>query len=817
MVRRPSGWLTDPAILLRAPLRVCTATVVCAALVGSGGGIAGGQQGTRDGAELARYILRGQVQSDDDSAAFLRRARVVVVGTTIAPVFTDQEGRFEIPVPERAYSVRITKPGFAPAHIEGAGDSGPSPIAVRLARGAAIDGYVIDGSGAPVVETRVTVRRIRDAARGQVPLTITTRTDDLGEFRVGSLPAGRYDIAVDPSGDHSPVVDTTGGPTRVVPAPGAGDAEPATFDLSPTAVEIRTAAETSVTVLYDRRASEYRAAASYAAGFEAGQAQVTLNTVIGMPSGTRRVVFRRGTAVVAGRVTDPTGRGVAGAIVRLNPLSGGAPMTAASDTAGRYQLNAVPAGAYRLVANKRGFIDGQHGQQRAGQPGTVVTLRDRQRVDRIDIGLRRGASISGMVTDPDGEPIEGLAIHAWRLEYRNGRPITEAVGAVRRTDDRGRYRLHSLPAGTYYVVAADDPTASESMAAVTRAPKAFFPGTPTVAQATPVFVDVGIDAAGIDMMFAAPATVRVSGLASDFGGNPLNRPVVLVGSSRSGFPAPAPQTAVMRGVTFEFPHVAPGEYVIQGMQYWSDVPGMDAPNEFSAQPITIGETEVAGIQVRTTPGTAVTGRIRMENRGRPLSVANWLTVRAADPDYEPASVLPRPWKTVVNPDLSFRMTGLVGPLRIATTPAFPPTVWLKTASLDGVNVAEEPVLFGRRDDPNAFLDVVLADDGAEVSGRVINGRKEPVDHYVVAAFPVAAENRHGGSRYIRIVPPDERGQFQTGMLPPGDYWLVAVESLGDEAIQDPESVSGLIQAGRRLSLAVGDRLTTELTLARWRR
>jgi hypothetical protein len=55
------------------------------------------------------------------------------------------------------------------------------------------------------------------------------------------------------------------------------------------------------------------------------------------------------------------------------------------------------------------------------------------------------------------------------------------------------------------------------------------------------------------------------------------------------------------------------------------------------------------------------------------------------------------------------------------------------------------------------------------------------------------------------------------MLPPGDYWLVAVEALDDAAIQDPAVVGGLIGAGRRLSLAPGDRLTTDLTLAGWRR
>jgi protocatechuate 3,4-dioxygenase beta subunit len=819
MVRLPPPRWLAPSLPrgISAGLRICALLAALAATSLDGETIAADQQGARDGADVARRVLRGQVRSDDDSAALLRRARVTVIGTTIPPVFTDQEGRFEILVPERSYTVRITKPGFAPAQVEGTDGPDPSsPVAVRLARGAAISGSVIDGAGGPVVGARLTVRRIRDATRDHVPITVTTRSDDLGEFRVGSLAAGRYEVAVDPSGDAPAVVDGTGGATRVVPAPRPGDADPDT-DLPPTAVLIRTAEEANVTVVYDRRTAESRAAAAYVAGYDAGASQAAIGATAGALRPGSRIVFRRGTAVVAGRVIDPAGRGVAGAIVRLNPVSAGMAMTAASDSGGRYQFNGVVSGAYRLSADKRGFLDGEHGQQRAGQSGAVVTLRDRQRVDRIDIGLRRGASISGIVTDPDGEPIEGLAMHAWRLEYRNGRPVTEAAGAVRRTDDRGRYRLHSLPVGTYYVVAADDPSASENMATVSRAPKAFYPGTPTVAQATPVFVDIGVDAAGADMTFSAPSTVRVSGLAMDSGSNPLNRPVVLVGSSRSGFPAPAAQMAAMRGWTFEFPHVAPGEYILQAMQYWSDVPGVSAANEFSAQPITIGEMDVSGVNVHTTPGTTVTGRIVMERGGRPPAGGHWLTIRVADPDYEPAPVLPRPWTTVFNPDLSFRISGLLGPLRISSTPALAPTVWLKAATMGGVNIAEEPALFGRRDDTNTFIDVVLADDGAEVAGRVVNGRKERVDQYVVAAFPVATEHHYGGSRYIRIVRPDERGEFRTGMLPPGDYWLVAIEAFEDAAIQDPDVVRALIDGGRRMPLATGDRVTVELPLARWRR
>jgi hypothetical protein len=773
--------------------------------------------GDRAPAELR--ILRGQVKADDDSAALLRRARVAVVGSTRPPVFTDENGRFEIGVPAKAFAVRITKPGFAPQQIQGAETLDPRPIEVRLARGAAIQGHVIDGTGAPAVDARVTVRLVADTlSRGQVPVNVVTRTDDLGEFRVGSLPGGRYNIAVEAAGERGTLAEEVAAAARTrVARPPVADPDTAVDVPPPTIVAVRTAEQAEVTVLFDRRTADYRAATAYVAGFEDAASQAARNIVIGgrgVPAIPPSLILRRGTATVTGRVLDPHGRPMVGAIVRLNPVSpSGVARVAASDPYGMYQFPLTQAGSYRLAATKNRFLGAEYGQQRAGQPGRIVTLRDRQRVDRADIGLLPGATVTGTITDPDGEPIEGIAVHAWRLSYRSGRPITESAGVVRRTDDRGRYRLHGLQAGTYFIVAADDPSASESLLAVLRAPKLFYPGTDTIALATPVHLDGGAAAAGIDLSFAPPRSVRVAGTAIDSQGNPLNRPVVLVGSTRSGFPAPAPQVAVMKGIQFEFPNVAPGEYIIQAMQYWGDVPGAQAASEFTAERLTVGEQDVDRVDLHTEVGSTVGGRIVFEKGGRPQMRGNWLQVMAADPDFEPAAIMPRPWTTIVNPDLSFQISGLTGALRFTSTPAFPPNVWLKRVDMGGVNLADEPALFGRRDG-NSYVEVVLADDGGEISGRVVNGRKEPVASFVVAVFPVARADWYSGSRYMRIVHPDEQAQFTSGMLPPGEYWVAAVDALDDTALQDPDVLKRLSGIGRRVVLNSGSKVTTELPLAR---
>jgi hypothetical protein len=144
-------------------------------------------------------------------------------------------------------------------------------------------------------------------------------------------------------------------------------------------------------------------------------------------------------------------------------------------------------------------------------------------------------------------------------------------------------------------------------------------------------------------------------------------------------------------------------------------------------------------------------------------------------------------------------------------------VWMKSVNMGGSNLAEEPVMFGRRDESLTYIEVVLATDGGEISGRVVDGRKETVGSYVVVAFPTARENWYSGSRYIRLARPDEQAQFRLGMLPPGEYWVIAVDALEDAAVQNPELLKNLSEAARRVTLRPNQRMTAELPFTRLRR
>ena len=63
-------------------------------------------------------------------------------------------------------------------------------------------------------------------------------------------------------------------------------------------------------------------------------------------------------ANLSGTVTDPSGAVLSGANVTARSVDTGFSRTAVTDSAGRYQLVALPVGRYEVRTTKDGFADG---------------------------------------------------------------------------------------------------------------------------------------------------------------------------------------------------------------------------------------------------------------------------------------------------------------------------------------------------------------------------------------------------------------------------------------------------------------------------
>jgi protocatechuate 3,4-dioxygenase beta subunit len=176
---------------------------------------------------------------------------------------------------------------------------------------------------------------------------------------------------------------------------------------------------------------------------------------------------------------------------RITLTGGGltAPRVTDTDAKGFYRLDRLPPGQYRIVTQKAGFVR----READAIPGGTLTLI-------------RGAAIEGLVADAAGDPIPNVVVSALEptVDGKPGKRVAQT-----RTDDLGRYRLHSLEAGDYVVEAATDQMfiqnqllmPGEKRAEIARA---YYPAGETVDAATPLRVAAGREVSGIDVRLSPP-------------------------------------------------------------------------------------------------------------------------------------------------------------------------------------------------------------------------------------------------------------------------------------------------------------------------
>jgi hypothetical protein len=138
----------------------------------------------------------------------IRKARVTLSpgSDDRDPVLTDDEGRFQFSdLPAGRYSVRATKAGFAPTTFGArrfldrstpilvTSGAVVDRIDIRMPRGAAITGRVLDDLGDPIVDVTVSAGRVISTdGHPSLASAASAQTDDLGEYRLSGLDAGRY-------------------------------------------------------------------------------------------------------------------------------------------------------------------------------------------------------------------------------------------------------------------------------------------------------------------------------------------------------------------------------------------------------------------------------------------------------------------------------------------------------------------------------------------------------------------------------------------------------------------------------------------------
>ena len=112
--------------------------------------------------------------------------------------------------------------------------------------------------------------------------------------------------------------------------------------------------------------------------------------------------------------------------------------TGQTDAEGRFWIEKVPAGTYRVTASAPGYASLVAGYERLVKDGYLAF---------DDIELAPQATVSGSVTDEAGKPIGGASVGLVETMGMNGVGYHRATGAGTTTDTEGRFKIGGLPTG----------------------------------------------------------------------------------------------------------------------------------------------------------------------------------------------------------------------------------------------------------------------------------------------------------------------------------------------------------------------------------
>jgi hypothetical protein len=156
------------------------------------------------------------------------------------------------------------------------------------------------------------------------------------------------------------------------------------------------------------------------------------------------------------------------------------------------------------------------------------------------------------------------------------------------------------------------------------------------------------------------------------------------------------------------------------------------------------------------------------------------------------------------------MDGVAGPRVFRLTRA--PREWaLKAVLLNGIDVTDTPVEFGRAEQSVSDLEVVLTDQVSEASGRVIDPRGRGIPDCAVVLFATASNLwSQPASRFLMMTRTDREGTFRANGLPPGQYYVAAIDRRLEGEWQAPEVLESLARGAIGITLVEGQRVPVNL-------
>jgi len=561
----------------------------------------------------------------------------------------------------------------------------------------------------------------------------------------------------------------------------------------------------------------------------------------------------RGGASVSGIVltTDETPQPVRRAIVSMRGDDFALGHHAVTDDDGRFQIADLPAGTYRLSAKRPAFVTIEYGASRPERPGAPIALAAGQQLTDVRVRIARGSVVSGTVRDGTGAPQSDVVVYVERPA-----PTGDArIKRYEKTDRHGMYRVYGLAAGTYTVWVQPQMTSPDAVYARSdaevdailsqlqqgglQAPLAMttvsVPASPQVSDfapiyypdafseddATPVVLGTGEARTDVDVTVRLMPRTQLSGRVSANGAGPMSGVhMALVRASRR---ATTPKsTPIHPDGTFQFSGVAPGRYQIVARRLSPSGRGA-APCEFAAADIEVTSPDVPEVLLVLRPCLRIVARVELADAS--LSSATFHALAGTQLLVEPDRSTGMPMDTLpavstLGTDGRFRFGGGGGGALVpgaylirATVPGGAPDRgwWLESARTpEGRDILDSPLVL--TDDSPETTNVVLtfSDRHASLSGVLQDTSLRPALSLTVIAFTTNREWWRPPFRRVLTARPATDGRFTLHDLPPGEYYLAALNDVAPDEWRDRAFLELASRLAIRVTILPGEKKVQSL-------
>lgn len=470
----------------------------------------------------------------------------------------------------------------------------------------------------------------------------------------------------------------------------------------------------------------------------------------------------------------------------------GSNYTATTDSDGRFRVEKMAAGLYRVYLEKTGYVE-VNGRGRKSE-GHLLSIHNGEEIKDLSLQMLPTAIVSGRVVDEDGDPVPDTVVFMQRK--KPGAKLENA--GSERTNDLGEFRFHGLFPGQYVIVVMPAPDfrdyerqhekgAKDPAPPDMRYLTTYYPGTNDPAQASVVTLRAG-DELPVNLTLFPARTYSVRGIVT---GIPAGQKVSVELTSPGNLMMLRSNYAEESG-QFEVRGVPPGSYLAQASI------GTEDQLLTARQKVDVVAADVIGIKLVPIRPFTVSGYLQFDSRPKDPAAHYTVNLRSVDAPDDSGFFM--------DPDAFGQNAPVDRGGRFEWKNVRPGTYCVRffgddrDSYLKSVSLGEADVETGFSISGPVSVEVVVSPKGGRVEG-VVTDHDQPVADASVVLVP--EETFRKSRQHFAVASSDQHGHFLLRGLAPGTYTAFAWQDVDSGLYYDAGFLKSQEANGTSLKVEAG--------------